>query len=317
MVRSDETVPTPDNKHLHMVLWKPEASTPKGVLMIAHGLTEHSGRYSHVARFFTDRGFLVCAYDHRGHGMTDPDHHGFIDSNASSQFDLLAKDAIHVFTLLISRNPGLPVFVLGHSMGSFLAQRMMQLIPQDENDLPAGLLYSGSSGKPPLTLYAGRFLSKWIMKRKGPAYRSRLIHNLVFGRFNKPFEPAQSEFDWLSRDKDMVQLFMDDPACGFVPSVSFYHHFFSGLLKLHSYHPFAGASVRTPILIIGGDRDPVSDKGKGLKELKRLLNRTGNADRVDLRVYQGARHEPLNEINRDEVLMDIHSWISSVLSKAI
>lgn len=297
-----------------MVVWKPEATKPNGVLMIAHGLTEHSGRYSHVARFFTGLGFLVCAYDQRGHGNTDPDHHGFIDSNASSNFDLLADDATQIFTLLSKRYPELPVFVLGHSMGSFLIQRMMQLINQDVAPLPAGLLYSGSSGKPPLMIYGGRFLSKWIMKRKGPAYRSQLIHNLVFGRFNKPFEPAQTEFDWLSRDKDMVQLFVDDPDCGFVPSACFYHHFFSGLIQLHSHRPFPGSSVRTPILIFGGDRDPVSDMGKGLKELKQLLSGFGNADHVDLRIYQGARHELLNEINRDEVLNDLYSWISSISS---
>lgn len=314
MIRSEEPIVLPDNKTLHTVVWRPEISDPVGVLLIVHGLTEHSGRYSHVARFFTERGFLVCAYDHRGHGKTDQDHHGFIDSNASSQFDLLAKDAIYIFTFLSRRYPGLPVFVLGHSMGSFLVQRMMQLIPKDAESLPTGLLYSGSSGKPPLTLYAGRFLSKWLMKRKGPAYRSQLIHNLVFGRFNKPFEPARTEFEWLSRDKDMVQLFVDDPDCGFVPSVSFYHHFFSGLLKLHSHRPFAGMSVRTPILIFGGDRDPVSDMGKGLKELKRLLARAGNPNRVDLTIYQGARHEPLNEINRDEVMNDLYSWINSVFS---
>ncbi|PWN08180.1 alpha/beta fold hydrolase [Rhodohalobacter mucosus] len=300
-------------KILHCTQWVPD-SPPAGVILILHGLTEHSGRYSHVARFFTGHGYLVCAYDHRGHGMTDPDHHGFIDASASSQFDLLAEDAIHVFTLLNNRYPDLPLFVLGHSMGSFLAQRMMQLLPEDSTELPAGLIYSGSSGKPPLTLYAGKFLSKWIMKRKGPAYRSQLIHNLVFGRFNKPFEPARTEFDWLSRDKDMVQLFVDDPACGFVPSVSFYHHFFSGLLKLHSHRPFAGASVHTPILVIGGDRDPVSDMGKGVKALKKLLTRSGNEDRVDLMIYQGARHEPLNEINRDEVFTDIHNWIGQVSS---
>lgn len=312
MIRSEEQVVLPDNKAIYMVLWKPKAPEPKGVLMIAHGLTEHSGRYSHVARFFTDRGFLVCAYDHRGHGKTDPDHHGFIDSGAALQFDLLAEDAIHIFTLLSNRYPELPVYVLGHSMGSFLVQRMMQLIPKDVSALPAGLIYSGSSGKPPLTLYAGRLLSKWIMKRKGPAYRSRLIHNLVFGRFNTPFEPAKTEFDWLSRDKDMVQLFVDDPACGFVPSVSFYHHFFSGLLKLHSHRPFAGKSVHIPIYIFGGDKDPVSDMGKRLNDLKQLLTRTGKADRVDLRIYPGARHELFNEINRDEVLNDLHTWMGSI-----
>ncbi|MDX1591604.1 MAG: alpha/beta hydrolase [Balneolaceae bacterium] len=312
MIRSDEQIVLPDNKTLHMIQWNTQQPEPAGVLMIAHGLSEHSERYSHVARFFTEHGFLVYGYDHRGHGRTDPDHHGFIDSNAPSHFDLLARDAGHVFSILNQRHPILPFFILGHSMGSFIIQRMMQIVPGVSDSLPDGIIYSGSNGKPPISIYGGKLLSRWIMNRKGPAWRSQLIDNLVFGRFNKPFEPAKTRYDWLSRDRAMVQLYVDDPSCGFVPSVQFYHHFFSGLIRLHKHQPFAGMSTGIPTLIIGGDNDPVSNMGKGLHKLTRLLRRS-NAGKVDLKIYPGARHEVLNETNRDEVMNDLYSWMQSLL----
>jgi alpha-beta hydrolase superfamily lysophospholipase len=314
MIRSEEQIVLPDNKALHMVQWKPKSADPEGILLITHGLSEHTERYSHVARFFTERGYWVYGYDHRGHGRTDPDHHGFIDSKVPSHFDLLARDAGHVYKYLKERHPSPPFFILGHSMGSFVIQRMMQILPEDTDSLPDGLIYSGSNGKPPLSLYAGRWLSKWVMKRKGPAWRSQLIHNLVFGRFNKPFEPARTEFDWLSRDEAMVQLYVDDPSSGFVPSVQFYYHFFSGLLQLHRHRPFTGKSSGIPILVLGGDHDPVSNMGKGLHNLSRLLRRS-HLGRVDLRIYTGARHETLNEVNREDVMIDLHKWMQSVITQ--
>jgi alpha-beta hydrolase superfamily lysophospholipase len=296
------------SKSIHMVTWIPERSEPKGVIQIVHGMAEHSERYNHVARRLTGSGFAVMAHDHRGHGKTDPDHPGYIDSGRSDHFDLMAADAHQIFLKAASEFPGLPVIIIGHSMGSFLVQRMMQQLPQDESTLPAAIIYSGSNGKPPFTIHAGMRLAAWIESFKGPAFKSMLIHHLTFGAFNKPFEPSDSEFEWLSRDHSMVQLYEDDPYCGFTPSVSFYRHLFRGLINLHKHRPFPGIHTHIPVLLIAGEKDPVSGMGKGIPHLKRSLIK-GGVQKTDTKIYPGARHELFNETNRDEILSDVLMWI--------
>lgn len=180
------------------------------------------------------------------------------------------------------------------------------------DDQPAGIIYSGSNGKPSKLLPIGRVLSSVISKGMGANYKSSIIHNLTFKAFNAPFKPNRTEVDWLSRDQKEVDRYIDDPYCGFTPSVSFYNHFFNGLKSLHKHIPFADHDVTIPILLISGDKDPVSDMGKGIKNLEQIFQKDGVSD-VTVKFYDGARHELLNEINRDEVMSDVKMWIDRVV----
>ncbi len=291
-----------NQKVLSAKKWLPEERPPKAVVLIVHGIGEHSERYNHFANFLTANGFGVVAYDHRGHGKTDPDDLGYVsDENG---FDLLVKDLKHVFEYVQKAFPDVPLIFFAHSMGSFITQRFLQLFDYH----PAGIIYSGSSGKPPALLYAGIPLTAFIKKMYGPTHRGKFIHNLVFGEYNKKFKPNRTEVDWLSRDESMVDLHVDDPKCGFISSISLYHQLFSGLKKLHSEKPFANHSPDIPVLLIAGDNDPVSNMGKGIHQLEKLLISSGIKN-VTKKLYPGGRHEMINETNRDEVMNDILDWI--------
>jgi len=294
-------------KKLHTLKWVPEGETLTGVVQICHGLSEHAERYSQFARFLNKIGLAVYAHDHRGHGKTDPDSLGFVDS--PDTFSLMVENIEDVRTHLTRVYPNLPHIMFGHSMGSFLLQRYMQTY----DFKPAALIYSGSSGKPPITLGGGIFLSGLIRKLWGDSEHSLLIHRLTFGAYNKSFDPADTEFDWLSRDSEMVSLYIDDRFCGFIPSVSFYNDFFLGLRTMHRKQVFAENSRDIPTLIISGSRDPVSGGEKGIRSLEKILRDSG-VKNLRVKIYPEGRHEMLNETNRIEVMRDILDWLKPIVN---
>lgn len=290
------------SKELFTREWLPESGAPKAVVMIIHGLAEHSARYSHFARYLAGQGMAVVAYDHRGHGNTDPDQPGFIGEE--NGFELLVQNISDVKQAIGSTFPGIPIVLFGHSMGSFLLQRFMQLY----DEKPAAVIYSGSNGKPPATIHAGLLIASFLKKVRGPQSKSALLNHLMVGAYNKRFKPNRTEADWLSRDKDMVDLYIDDPFCGFICSNQFYRQFLAGLKKLHAHRPFADHPGDIPILLVSGDQDPVSNMGKGIQNLEKLLRKSG-VKNLQVKLYEGGRHEILNEINRDEVMQDIAAFI--------
>lgn len=282
--------------------WMPDDGKPIAIIQIIHGLTEHSKRYERFAEFLTGFGYGVMSYDHRGHGETDPDQLGHIPNEDG--FHRMVKNIFDFTNRVKQEFPNQPKILFAHSMGSFLTQRYMQLF----DDQPAGIIYSGSNGKPPKLLGAGIVLSSMFAKLYGSESKSLLIHGLTFKPYNAPFKPNQTEFDWLSRDENEVNAYEADPYCGFVPTVSFYNHFFKGLKALHKHTPFADHDRNIPILLISGKKDPVSDMGKGIRNLEQIYVKNGVFN-LTIKLYDDARHELLNETNRDEVMMDVKNWI--------
>lgn len=295
------------NKKLHAVKWATDHK-PKGVVLIVHGMAEHCERYSHFAKFLNKNGYHAIGYDHRGHGKTDPDHLGIIEDDDS--FHLLVKNLNDIYNYVSQSFPELPVILFGHSMGSFISQRFMQLYDKE----PAVVIYSGSNGKPPLKLHAGILISAFLKKIFGSHSKSNFINNLTFGDYNSHFKPNRTDFDWLTRDAVMVDLCVDDPLCGFVCSNAFYYHLFNGVKTIHRHPNFADHNKEIPILLISGNHDPVSDMGKGIKSLEKIMNKSGVLD-LTTHLYEGGRHEMLNEINRDEVFDDFLQWLNQKLEK--
>lgn len=290
------------NKKLHAVKWTTDHK-PKGVVLIVHGLAEHSERYNHFAKFLNANNYHVVAYDHRGHGKTDPDQLGVIDHD--DKFNLMVKNLNDVYQYMTDSYPELPIILFGHSMGSFITQRFMQLHDAE----PAALIYSGSNGKPPLMLQAGIMISAILKNLFGNHSKSKLLDKLSFGAYNKKFKPNRTDYDWLSRDTDMVDLYVDDPLCGFICSNSFYYKLFKGIQDIHAHPKFADHNPDIPVLLLSGDHDPVSNMGKGIKNLNKILKKSGVSD-VTTHLYEGGRHEMLNEINRDEVFDNLLEWIN-------
>lgn len=292
---------------LYCLHWQPE-SPPIGVVQLVHGMAEHVDRFHGFAKFLTEQGFTVIGHDHPGHGKSANDKLGYVSSDDA--FHTLVTETHRVYFTIKQKYPDLPVFIFGHSMGSFITQRMMQLQPIHPN----GIIYSGSNGKPPLLLHFGIILSRILSQLRGADKKSPLIDFLTFGKYNKVFKPNRTDFDWLTRDQDIVDQYINDPACGFIYSVGFYRDLFLGLKTLHQHEPFSGYSKPVPMLLVSGDEDPVSNMGKGVHQLKSLLEKSG-AESVDIQLYPGGRHEMLHEINRDEVMTDILTWLHNHMNR--
>jgi len=280
----------------------------RGVVHVAHGMAEHARRYDHLAEALTAAGLAVYAEDHRGHGETaaTPDDLGYF---AERRGWALVLDDLHRVTLRARAEfPDVPVVLFGHSMGSFLAQQYLFTFPGEVD----AFVLSGSNGPVGPLGEAGAVAARAERARLGPHGRSDVLDRLVFGAYNKPFEPARTRFDWLSRDQAQVDAYIADPWCGFVPTTQMYLDVFSGLRVIGQRERVrVGARPDTPIYAFAGSEDPVG----GAAGMASLLEhyRAAGLTAVEHRVYDGGRHEMLNETNRDEVVADVLDWIESQL----
>jgi alpha-beta hydrolase superfamily lysophospholipase len=294
----------PEGIQLFTYAWHPDADTPViGAVQIAHGMTETAARYKRFAKALTDAGFVVYANDHRGHGKTAADFKelGYIGENG---FEWMVHNMKQVNEQIQANHAGLPIFLFGHSMGSFLTQWYMSLYGESIS----GAILSGSNGKVSSAIHMGILLAKREMKKKGPKALSEALTKLTFGSYNKPFHPVRTKFDWLSRDPEEVDRYINDPYCGGVFPASFYYYFFKGLLEIQKPQTQQRIPKTLPVLIVSGDKDPVGRFGKGVRQLYETYQALGLQD-VTCKLYEGGRHEMLNEINRDEVTQDLLRWL--------
>lgn len=284
--------------------WSPaDPQVPlRGVLQIAHGMAETAKRYKRLARVLTARGFAVYANDHRGHGRTagSPEELGWPGKNG---FAGMAEDLIRLGGLIRREHPELPLFLLGHSMGSFLTQKAMY----SGHEAYTGFILSGTNG-PRALLGFGKSLARAQALLQGDKHPSMLMNTLSFGGFNRGFLPARTPFDWLSRDEAEVDKYIQDPQCGFLCSAGFFRGLFELLQEIHRPERIQYIPRRKPVYIFGGDRDPVGLNGVGVQRLIELYARLGLQD-VEVKLYPGGRHEMLNEINRDEVMANVADWL--------
>lgn len=286
---------------LHLIFW--EVENPIGIVQIAHGMVEHIARYEDFAHYLNHHGFVVVGHDHRGHGKSISDSEGYgVFPKAS--FALL-EDMDKVYQKAKSAYPDLPYFLLGHSMGSFIARLYSRFYKPDLT----GLILMGTGQISPLLSQMGLVLSGVVKKLFGETYYSKFFHRMTLDKYMKVFSPERLRADWLSRDREAVNAYMADPMCQFLPSVGMYNEIFR-----FTYHSATKkglsemAPKNLPILLISGDMDPVGEFGKGILKLGYLLKGNGY-EKVHVRLYKGARHEVLNEINKDEVYKDILNWL--------
>lgn len=282
-------------------VYAPQSQPPRGVVQIAHGMAEHIGRYDEFMRFLAANGFVACGNDHIGHGRTaSAEGLGYLA--AKNGFDYLITD-LHLLTIYIrGKYPGAPYFLLGHSMGSFAARLYLTRYGREL----AGAVISGTgAGRPMLPAAAA---VKKLAGSRGSRKPSRLLDKLAFGGFNGAVRRPQTPFDWLSRDSQSVQAYLDDPYCGFVFSASAFGDLFTGVYRANKRSAFADTPKELPILMVSGDRDPVGDYGRGVKKVYENFLQAG-LEQVELRLYPGGRHEMLNEINKEQVYEDILQFL--------
>ena len=292
-----------DGAEFHTYRWLPD-DAPRAIFQVAHGLAEHAARYARLARVLTAQGFGVYANDHRGHGQTA----GAGDLGLFAERDGWRKCIGDLWTLnrrISAEHSGSPIILLGHSMGSFMAQDFVA----DHSDAIAALVLSGSNGPPPAIAGVGRMIARIERLRLGARGRSALLQAMMFGEFNKRFKPARTEFDWLSRDPAEVDAYVADPLCGFEFTNQLAVDLLDALGPLLKPERLARIRKDLPVYIFSGSDDPV---GANLQALADAY-RTAGLTRVDMRLYSGARHETLNETNRDEVTSDLVAWTRKAL----
>ncbi|KRE62095.1 alpha/beta hydrolase [Nostocoides sp. Soil756] len=306
MQSTTTTVTTADDTSLFTHRWLPDGE-PKGVVQIAHGMAEHSARYARVAEALTAAGYAVYAHDHRGHGRTAEaaDHGYFADRDGWAR---VVADLRQVTDHARAEHPGLPVFLLGHSMGSFLAR---SYVIQDSHDL-AGLVLSGTAGDPGALGKVGAGVAAVEARLRGRRHTSSLLDKLTFGQYNAAFKPNRTAFDWLSRDEAEVDAYVADPLCGNTFTSGFFADLLGGLAGINDPQQVAGVRRDLPVLLVSGDRDPVGDGGKGPRAVAQAYREAGLTD-VTCTLYPEARHELFNETNRDEVLTDVVTWLDAHL----
>lgn len=285
-----------------------EAVAPKAILQISHGMCEFIGRYDDFAGYMVQNGFVVCGNDHLGHGETSSSASGvdgfFSEKDGRAH---VLQDLHRMNTLAVKAYPGLPVILLGHSMGSFFARRYATVYPETI----CALILSGTGGPNPLGGVGVR-LTQLLSKWKGGQYRSKFIHTMAFGAYLKKVDAPRTPYDWISRDTEIVDTYAKNPKCTFMFTVGGFHEMMHTLNAVNTLAWAAAMPKNLPVLLFSGTMDPVGDYGKGVRKVYEMLKDAGVAE-VSLKLYEGGRHEMLNETNRGEVYADVLAWCAAHL----
>ena len=299
--------PSSDGSHtVHAMEWLPQGQ-PRAVVQIVHGVAEYVGRYDHVARFLTERGFLVCGEDHLGHGKTvDDGKYGYFGPRGG--WDLVVRDIRRMRELQGEKYPGVPYVMLGHSMGSFLTRTYLIRWPGTVD----GAVLSGTGQEPAPLVALGKALAGGLCLLRGGDSVSPLVNAMSLGAYNKKFAPNRTGADWISRDEAVVDTYLKDPLCTFMPTVAMFRDMMGGLQYIADRNNLARMDKETPVYFLSGDRDPVGAMGKGVEKVVRMFRKAGCRD-VSVKLYPEGRHEMFNELNRDEVMADLLAWLESKL----
>ena len=298
-------LPSSDGMHqLRCMEWIPDG-TIKAVLQITHGMVEHIERYREFCVWMAERGIVVIGHDHLGHGKTVSNREEFGYFGSKDGMTHVVKDIRRVTVYSKKKYPDQKLILLGHSMGSFLARKYVSVY----KDGPDGFILMGTGAPPEALVSAGSLLAGSMRKLKGEMYRSPLLYKLSLGNYNAKFKPVKTPYDWLTRDESLSKDFGEDESCQFIFTTAAYQDFFRLILNVAKEEMAGHARTDAPILIISGDNDPVGDNGKGVRKVYERLHKAG-VDRLEMVLYEGARHEILHEINRQEVFEDLYEWVA-------
>lgn len=294
-----------DGAKLFVYRWQPDVGFGKAVVHIAHGMAEHAGRYERLAEILTENGFVVFANDYRGHGKTasatDIGH--FADQDG---WQRILKDIEELERLERNEFFGHRIILFGHSLGSLVAQHLAT------RDVFDAVAMSGANGLVSPLVHVGKLIAKTERWRLGKRGKSELINSLTFDAFNKPFRPNRTSFDWLSRDEAEVDKYIADPMCGFLCSTQLWLDVLSAITEAAKPEFRTRVPKQLPIYLFSGSRDTANAEGRGSTALAEYY-RSHGMEKVSYRIFPQARHETLNELNREEVTEHLVDWMNAII----
>ncbi|MGI9276408.1 MAG: lysophospholipase [Endozoicomonas sp.] len=305
------TLTSSDQHHIPLFQWGlagRDKALARGIVHISHGMSEYARRYQRLAEKLTAAGYIVYAHDHRGHGdcIKTTEQGYFADQDG---WHKTVNDLDTVVQHIRKKHPDLPIVLLGHSMGSYILQGYLI----DHSPGVTGCILSGSNFAPRPLLYLGRAVAWLESLRQGKKGLSPLINQLTFAQYNRRFKPNRTAYDWLSRDPAEVDKYDQDPLCGFLCTNHLWKDLFDGLLKISSPENLTGIGSSLPVLVMGGEEDPVSAP-RGQQKLAKALQKAGLKN-VTIRLYPDGRHEMFNEINHEQVTGQLIQWIDQCLEQ--
>ena len=303
----DFTLPsTAPGRTLHAFYCEPDGPV-RAVVQLSHGMVEFIDRYKPLAESLAAQGIAVTGNDHLGHGgsIRTKDDYGYF---AQPDGNRALLDDLHRMTELAKQRwPGVPYFLLGHSMGSFYAR---QYLCEWGSELE-GAIILGTGFQPKALVQLAKGVCRVQAALFGWQHRSKLVERLSFAGYNNGLE-GRTTHDWLNRDAAEVDKYLADERCTFTFTVNAYYSMFSGILRLHDPAFVAQVPKDLPLLFLAGDADPVGERGKGVERAVQSLRDAGVRN-IEVKFYPGARHELLVETNRQEVFADIAGWIEKQL----
>lgn len=306
MARENFKLPsTRGDTELNCYRWIPEGRV-RATVQLSHGMIEHILRYSDFAEFLNSNGIAVYGHDHLGHGNTTPDDLGFI---AETNGDVVIVDDLFEVTKVVeSDHPGIPHILLGHSMGSFVARRYITKY----GDHLDGAIIVGTGNQSPMSVRFGLFIANYLCRHKGTHYVSPFLNKVILESNDKRFDEPEMRNRWISRDPESVRRYNEDPFCTFRFTSAGFRDLLTMIRRIESGEDFDRIPKGLPIILLSGSDDPIGDFGKGVEKARKALEDAGL--RPEMKLYPGARHEILNETNRQEVYSDILAWIERVIN---
>ena len=294
-----------DGHKIVATVYKPEV-LPIGHIHLLHGMAEHQQRYEGFAKLLVEAGYLVSSHDHRGHGETaiinDAPFGYFADQNG---FERVVQDVHEVITGIQKEYGEYLLTLFGHSMGSFIARRYSQLY----SELLHNAIYCGTGATTSLHVM-GNQIAKILVKSNGAKTPSRIMNRLSFGSFNKGLPKVITNFDWLCSDEKVVQQYIEDTKCGFISTNQFFVDLTTGLITINKSEEINKIRKDLPVLFIAGSDDPVGEKGKGVYKVAKQYEKAQMTE-VAVYLFEGMRHEILNEKNKQHVYDVVLRWLKN------
>ena len=299
--------PSSDGRTLiHVNQWTPANREVAGVVQIAHGVAEYGARYAPFARFLCERGFVVVANDHLGHGQSLIEGAPMVYLGEKDGWWNVVDDMECLRSRVAKVFPDRPYFLFGHSMGSFLSRTHLIRYPGRLD----GCILCGTGHQSPALIAGGKLIADREIRRLGKKAFSARADDLAFGAYNKAFAPTRTRFDWVSASEENVDAYIADPLCGGDTTLGLFRDMLDGLSYITRQSNMDKMDADLPVFFIAGDQDPVGDMGKGVRKAHDCFKKAGIRD-LSIKLYHGLRHEILNEASRQYVYRDVLDWLEA------